>query len=201
MAQQDWSPLTQGRQGRRYRAGELIYLQDTDSTLFFYLAEGTARSFISSEAGSERLLTVHHAGDLMGEASFFDGCPRVSSAQALTDCRAVSISKGQLDAVFQLHPELAMPMLRYLARTVRMLSGHVDDISFRPADERLARYLLSVNEEPIRLTHQELSDAIGASRVTVSRALGSFERLGFLKTGYKSIVIADRDGLGTFCGE
>ena len=132
---QDWSPLAEGRQAKRYSAGQMIYLQGTEADSFYYLTEGTVRSFISSPEGSERLLTIHQAGDLMGEASFFDQCPRVSSAVAVSECRAVSVDRAQLDRVFQSHPELAFPMLRYLARTVRMLSGHVDDISFRPADQ------------------------------------------------------------------
>ena len=195
----DWSLLAQGRQARRYRAGQLIYLQGGAADRFYYLTEGTARSFISSAEGTERLLTVHRAGDLMGEASFFDECPRVSSAAALTDCKAVTIDRDWLDAVFFAHPELAYPMLRYLARTVRMLSGHVDDISFRPAEQRLARYLLSLpaQDRAVSCTHQELAEAIGASRVTVSRIMSGFERRGLVQTGYGRVTFLDGGALAT----
>lgn len=195
-----WAPLAEGRQGKRYAPGQMIYLQGTEANEFYYLIEGAARSFISSPEGSEVMLTLHSAGSLMGEASFFDECPRVSSAVAVTSCVAVSVDREQLDRVFQTHPELAYPMLRYLARTVRMLSDHVDNISFRPADRRIAGLLSAQagRDGTVRLTHEEIGSAVGVSRVTVSRAISQFAARGWLERGYGSIRLLDRRALERF---
>lgn len=195
-----WTPLAEGRSPRTYAPGQLIYLQDTQPTEFYYLEKGSARSFISSPEGAERLLTLHRNGDLMGEASFFDQCPRVSSAVAVEECKVFSIDRQRLECVFQAHPELAFPMLRYLARTVRLLSGHVDDITFRPADRRLAGALLrqAGEDSVIRTTHEELGSAVGASRVTVSRVLAQFAKNGWIKTGYGTVALIDRGALERF---
>lgn len=192
-----WAALAEGKTSRIYAPGQFIYLQDTPPTEFYYLKKGSARSFISSPEGAERLLTLHHSGDLMGEASFFDQCPRVSSAVAVTECSVISVNRRQLEQIFLSHPELAFPMLRYLARTVRLLSGHVDDITFRPADRRLAGALLRQAGEgdTIRTTHEELGSAVGASRVTVSRVLTQFAKNGWIKTGYGIIYLLDRNAL------
>ena len=88
-----WAPLAEGQVPRVYAPGQLIYLQGTRAEVFYYLLSGTARSYISSETGGERVLTTHRSGDLMGEAAFFDGCPRVSSAVAVTECKVVSIDR------------------------------------------------------------------------------------------------------------
>ena len=101
-----FAPLAEGRIPRRYSAGQVIYLQGTTAHEFYYLIQGTARSYISSPSGGERILTIHHTGDLMGEASFFDECPRVSSAIAVTECEIVSINREHLDHVFQVHSDL-----------------------------------------------------------------------------------------------
>lgn len=198
-----WAPLAAGQTPRLYTPGQFIYLQDTQPTEFYYLEKGSARSFISSPQGTERLLTLHRSGDLMGEASFFDQCPRVSSAVAVTECKVISINKVRLEQVFQAHPELAFPMLRYLARTVRLLSGHVDDITFRSADRRLASSLLRQAGENgiIRTTHEELGSAVGVSRVTVSRVLAQFAKNGWLKTGYGTIILLDPAALEAFAQE
>jgi len=195
-----WAPLAQGQVSKLYTPGQFIYLQDTQPTEFYYLEKGTARSFISSSEGAERLLTLHHTGDLMGEASFFDQYPRVSSAVAVTDCKVISIDNPRLEQALQEHPELALPLLRYLARTVRLLSGHVDDITFRPADRRLAGALLrqAGDRSVLKTTHEELGSAIGASRVTVSRVLARFGTLGWLETGYGEVKLLDRTALERF---
>lgn len=192
-----FAPLAEGRIPRRYSAGQVIYLQGTTAHEFYYLIQGTARSYISSSSGGERILTIHHTGDLMGEASFFDECPRVSSAIAVTECEIVSINREHLDHVFQVHSDLALPMLQYLARTVRLLSNHVDEATFLPANQRLARYLLTETTEnfPFPCTHEELGFAIGTSRVTVSRLLSDYTKRGLVKTGYRSLTVIDREGL------
>ena len=198
-----WAPLAEGRTPRRYAPGQLIYLQGTPATEFYYLIQGTARSFLSSESGGERVLAVHRAGDLMGEASFFDECPRVSSSEAVEPCLVIPVTREQLDGVFRQHPELALPMLQYLARTVGLLSRHVDDVTFRPAGQRVARYLLSLSEgaHVVQCTQEEIGFAVGLSRVTVSRVLADFSRLGLLRTGYRCVEILDRAGLARQGGQ
>lgn len=195
-----WALLAQGQTPRLYAPGQFIYLQDTQPTEFYYLEKGTARSFISSPEGAERLLTLHHGGDLMGEAAFFDQCPRVSSAVAVTECKVYSVDNVKLERALREHPELSLPMLRYLARTVRLLSGHVDDITFRPADRRLAGALVrqAGASGTIAATHEELGSAVGASRVTVSRVLAQFAGRGWVKTGYGTITLLDRAALEAF---
>ncbi len=193
----DWNLLAEDRSPRTYRTGQLVYLQGTRPDHFYYLVSGSVRSFISSSAGEERVLAIHRTGDLMGEASFFDGCPRVTSAMALEDCQILAIDRAQLDAAFQRHPELALPMLQYLARTVRLLSDHVES-SALPALQRVARWLLAQpgpGNGSIKATHEGIGQAVGLSRVTVSRALGELSARGLVELGYRSVSVLDRGGL------
>lgn len=193
----DWNLLAEGRPPRRYRAGQMIYLQGARPDRFYYLVSGSVRSFISTGGGEERVLAVHRAGDLMGEASFFDGCPRVTSAMALEDCQILTIGRTELDAAFQRHPELALPMLQHLARTVRTLSGHVESFSL-PAHQRVARWLLAQppgEDGSLRATHEGIGQAVGLSRVTVSRVLGELSGQGLLALGYRAVTVLNRTGL------
>lgn len=197
-----WSPLAEGRKPQTYEPGQFIYQQGEAPTYFFYLVSGSARSILSSEAGGEHILTNHRPGDLMGEASFFDECPRVTSAVAITRCLAVAVDHERLDRVFRAHPELALPMLRYLSRTIRLLSGHVDGMSFLRADQRVARQLMALEESgPIACTHEELGFSVGVSRVTVSRVLREFAGKGWVETGYRTVTIRDRNALHSLYSE
>ena len=193
----EWDLLAEGRSPRKYRAGQLVYLQGTHPDCFFYLVSGSVRSFISSSSGEERILTIHRAGDLMGEASFFDGCPRVTSAMALEECLILTVDQRQLDTAFQRHLELALPMLRYLARTVRMLSDHVEASSL-PARQRIVRWLLSqphTENGVIQATHEGIGQAVGLSRVTVSRVLGELSAQALVELGYRCVTLTDKEML------
>ena len=192
-----WDLLGESRRPRRYGPGQMIYLQGEMPSCFYYLQQGEARSFISLDSGEERVLAIHRSGDLMGEASFFDNCPRVSSAMTTEECLVFAIDRGQLDKIFLRHPELALPMLQYLARTVRILSRHVGSASL-PAQQRIVRYLLDQptdEQGQLHCTHEEIGQAVGASRVTVSRVLGQLDREGALQTGYGSVLLRNPERL------
>ena len=192
----EWDLLAEGRRPRKYQTGQLVYLQGTHPDCFFYLISGSVRSFISSSSGEERVLTVHRAGDLMGEASFFDGCSRVTSAMTLEECLILTVNQEQLDTAFQRHPELALPMLRYLARTVRILSDHVEASSL-PARQRVVRWLLNQPHKngTVQATHEGIGQAVGLSRVTVSRVLGELSDHGLVELGYRCVKLTGKDPL------
>lgn len=192
-----WRPLAEGQTPRNYDVGQLIYIQGTDALKFYYIISGTVKCFISSANGDERTLTHHHTGDLIGEASFFDRQPRVSSAIAMTPCTLITVDRPHLEQVFSLHPDLAINMLEYLSRTIRLLSTHVDG-TFLRADQRVARYLFSHpvgSDGLLRCTHEEIGSSVGVSRVTVSRVLGDLEKQQILETGYRTVRILDYSAL------
>jgi len=196
-----WLPFLRQRPIVRCSPGYLIYLQGTDATCFYFLKEGRVKSFIHSEDGAEQVLTVYEAGSLFGEAAFFDELPRVSSAIAITPCQLVPIDRELVSEQFVQNPALAMSMIRYLARKVRMLSDHLDHIAFRPAKWRLAEHLLSLlpDDNFVQCNQEEIAAAISASRVTVSRLLNDLARDGLVELGYRKIRIIDREMLSYCC--
>mgnify|MGYP002508694329 CR=1 FL=1 len=197
-----WHSFAAARSVIRCPEGYLIYLQQTEANCFYYLKSGKVKSFIQSEKGNERVLNVYQGGCLFGEASFFDELPRVSSAVALTPCEIVPIDREMVRTEIAKDPELAMALLKYLARTVRIMSSQVDDMAFRPADWRVARYLLSLTPDAdgaVSCTQDEIADSISASRVTVSRVLRDFTERGWLTTGYRCVYLTDKDELENFC--
>ena len=196
-----WEPFATQRPPIRCSAGYLIYLQDTEATCFYFLKSGKVKSFIQSEDGGERVLNLYTAGSLFGEASFFDELPRVSSAVAVVPCEIVPIDRELVTQEFARNPELALAMMQYLARTVRLLSGQVDQMAFRPARWRVANYLLTLSPAggPVSCTQDDIAAAVSASRVTVSRVLADFARQGWVELGYRTIGLLERERLMELC--
>lgn len=196
-----WETFATQRPPVRCSSGYLIYLQDTEATCFYYLKSGKVKSFIQSADGAERILNIHTTGSLFGEASFFDELPRVSSALALTPCEIVPIDRELVTQEFAQNPDLALAMMKYLARTVRMLSEQVDQMAFRPAKWRIANYLLTFSpvSGPVSCTQEDIAAAISSSRITVSRVLGEFARQGWISLGYRTIALLQPEQLQKLC--
>ena len=92
-----------------------------------------------------------------------------------------------------------MAMLKYLARTVRLLSGHVDQMAFHSARYRVAQYLLSSPGDTLLCNQEEIASTASISRVTANRILNEFARQGLIQSSYRKINILDRKALHAVC--
>ncbi len=201
--QNEWSVLELSGPARIYEKGEMIYWQGSRAEEFYFLKSGAVRVSLCSENGSEKTLSVLKPGRIFGEAAFFDGLPRVSSARALRRTEAVPVTRRSLMECIRHEPQLAVSLLSYLSQTIRMLSAQLDTVAFQQADERIARLLLKLAAENglIQATHEDLAALAGVSRVTVSRILGDFSARGWVRTHYREIRLTDADALRRFLPE
>ena len=193
----DWSILLPFGQLSTVPAGTVIYLQSQTPEALYYLQAGSVKSVILSDDGEEKILALFESGAIFGEASFFDGQPRVSTAVTMTECQIVRLGREQLNRAFSQQPQLVPQMLKYLAQTVRLLSEHVNSMAFLSARARVARYLLSLPRRDgcVQATQEEIADAVSLSRISVSRILRELRQAGAVETGYGTIRLRNVQAL------
>jgi CRP-like cAMP-binding protein len=145
--------------------------------------------------GVVQLGTLYDSGDeaLLGLAgpSMPFGLPltliRPYQAIALTDVDLMCLTEAE---VYQL-PILAQGIFRQLTRRLRQTEGLLAMIGHRRIEDRLRHFLLLLQQEigspegsgtrlTLRLTHQQLANAIGTTRVTVTRLLSQLREEGWL---------------------
>lgn len=201
-SQNKWDVLENTHTSRNYPKNKMIYWQEEPAQEFYYLKSGRVKIFLSSETGMEKTLTILHSGNIFGEAAFFDGMPRVSSAKTLEPSSIITVTQASLVDCIRREPQLAMNLLTYLAQTIRMLSAQVDTMTFLQADQRIARLLLKLSSGgTVHATHEDLAALAGVSRVTVSRILNSFAQKGWADTRYREITIQKEAALKEFINE
>jgi CRP/FNR family transcriptional regulator len=184
-----------------FKNNQIIYLQGEIANNFYYLKKGMIQAFVNSPDGLEKILTTYKSGEIFGEASFFDGFPRMSSAKALSDSEIIIINKTDIMLYFQNEPFLALNFIELLSQKVRMLSNEIDNISFLSAEKRIAQYLINMSiytYTNINCTHEDIGKAVGVSRITVSRTLNKFSKCQWISTKYKKILILNRNSLLKF---
>lgn len=188
---------------RTFEKNKLIYNQGETANYFYYLKKGRAHIFITSENGIEKTLSIAGKGEIIGEAAFFDGKPRMSAARALSDCEVVSLDKEMLMELIQNNPQIAFDLFGLQAKTIRKLSSQLDNMTFVSAKGRICRFLIqslkTSADNKITATHEEIANVIGVQRVTVSKIMIQLVKDGVLKTGYKCIEVLDKDTLLTLC--
>ena len=186
--------------------GAVLFNEGDPGESLYIVISGKVKLGRRSSDGRENLVAVMGPSDQFGELSLFDPGPRTATATVVTDAKVAKLPKEALQAWVQDRPQIAMQLLRVVARRLRRTNTMLADLIFVDVPGRVAKQLLqlaqrfgSVDGGQLRVTHdltqEELAQLVGASRETVNKALADFASRGWLRLEGKSVVILDRERL------
>ena len=129
------------------------------------------------------------------------------SAQTLTSVSLCVFDKEKFRDLLRRKPEYEWELLKYMASSLAVRDRRLSDLGRRPAKERIARLILEIFG---RLTardmvdghsftfyprQQHLADALGLTKVHVSRTLQVLRQEGLLELERDTATILDLKGL------
>lgn len=192
---------------KHYKKGGIIFFENDVHGGLYLLISGRVKLTMLSPNGKEKVLNILQEGDIMGEISFFDLDPHPITAEAIEDTRLLIIPREKLEEIITEKPSLALKIIESLAKKTRLLTSQVRELVFHDAAGRMAslirRFLddfgLKVSSGKmidIILTHKEIANLIGSSRVTVTKIINNFIDQGIIKMYKRKIVVLDEEKLG-----
>jgi CRP/FNR family cyclic AMP-dependent transcriptional regulator len=180
---------------RTFPKHAVIITEGDDSSALYVILSGRVRVFASDAGGREIDLSAQGPGEYFGEMSL-DGGARSASVAALEPTRCAVIPREGLRKFLGTHPDFAQHLIERLIGRVRVLTGTVKSLALLDVYGRVARLLLDLAVDeggamviPMKLTHQDIANRVGASRETVSRILGELTAGGYLAKDGKRLVI------------
>ena len=180
---------------KHYRKNTVIIEKGDDANALYILLEGRSKAYVADERGKEIILSEQGPGAVLGELALLADMPRTVSVMTLDDSDFLVLSKRSFSDYLQSNPEIALNLIRSLARQVRTLTESVTDFALLDVYGRIAKILVesSVEEDGQRitpkLTHQQIADHVGASREMVSKILKDLKAGGYLSVSDKRYVI------------
>jgi len=192
---------------RRFRRGEVIFHAGDPGDALFVIVSGEVKIAVPSESGEEAILTTLHDGDVFGELALLDGAPRSATAAALVATETVVLPRDSFLDLVATEPVVRDALLASLARELRRLTTHVEELHFLDITGRLAARLIRLAAESApadhdgtvrlraSLTQAELASMVGCTRQSVNKLLGQFSDTGLVRLGREGIVVTDIDGL------
>ena len=189
-----------------YKKGEIIFFENEKVKKLYLLAGGRVKLTMLSPEGKEKALTILQEGDIFGEISVFSEDPRPMTAEVVEDARLLVLSWDELEDIISRDPTIAVKLIDALARKTRLLTTQVRELVFQNAEGRLAslfeRFIVDFGREirggeiiDIVLTHREIANLIGTSRVTVTNLMNKFMEEGIIKKYRRKIVVVDKEKL------
>ncbi|MFP1629773.1 Crp/Fnr family transcriptional regulator [Streptomyces sp. 5K101] len=184
-----WSKLRDLAPERLRPARSVLLRQGDPGTHVILLASGSALVAVSGAQGQRTLLAVRGAGELLGELAVLDAKPRTASVVAAEPCRVHLVPAPEFLAFVDEHG-LLTPLLRHAIARVREGEAVRLELATAAVPVRLAAALVrlvraaSVTGMPyaVRLTQEELSQLIGASRNAVGCAIKPWRDRGWVDT-------------------
>ena len=188
------------------KRGSTLFQEGDAGDRLYVVTAGKIKLSHASGDGRESVLAVLGPGDMFGELSLFDPCPRKDTASAVTDSAVIGLGNTDLNPWLVGRPEVAQKLLQALAHRLRRTNEAMSDLVFADVPGRVAKALLDLGEKfgtkteagiyvNHDLTQEELAQLVGASRETVNKALADFVSRGWLKLETRSVELLDLDRL------
>lgn len=193
---------------RPYAKDEVIYLRGDPGTAFYVIASGRVKIALTSPEGKELILRRLGPGGFHGEIALLDDEPRSADAIATEASVQLVLQRDAFRQFLANHPDVATKLLGTVSRYLRSNAELIQDATFLDVPARLARVLLDLAAPsgstelppagavlPDRMKQGELASLVGATRESINKWLGSFERQGLIRYDKGQITLLRPSGL------
>jgi CRP-like cAMP-binding protein len=183
---------------RRSAAGETIFLKGSEGSGMMAVVRGQVRISAPSRDGKEIVLNVINPGEVFGEIALLDGRERTADATALTDCELMVLERRDVLPYLEKNPKVCLRLLEVLCDRIRRTTEQVEDVLFLALPGRIAKAILRLSRngaQPVRISQRELGTMVGATRESVNKYLGDWQRRDILSVRNGAIIVADAETL------
>lgn len=190
---------------RRFPKRHTIFLEGEKGNYVVLIVSGIVKISRSGSEGRVKTLALLRARDFFGEmALFLEAHERSATAEALTECRVITIDQSDFEKLLTDYPKIALRMVQTLAHRLQAANRQIKTLALGDSHAKLADLLLWLKDEfavpgggapLVPLTHQELADMAGLSRETTTRLLNALETEGVVKLKSRQVAITGLEAL------
>lgn len=187
-----------------YERNKTIFFPGDPAERVYFLTKGAVKLSRVYEAGEEITVALLRENSVFGVLSLITGerSDRFYHAVAFTPVELLSLQGDQVNQALQENPELSTLMLRGLASRILQTEMMIETLAHRDMGSRLVSFLLILCRDfgvpgaagitvDLKLSHQAIAEAIGSTRVTVTRLLGDLREKGMISVHKKKITVHD----------
>ncbi len=187
-----------------YERNKTIFFPGDPAERVYFLTKGAVKLSRVYEAGEEITVALLRENSVFGVLSLITGdrSDRFYHAVAFTPVELMSLQADQMSLAIKEHPELSALMLRGLSSRILQTEMMIETLAHRDMGSRLVSFLLILCRDfgipgnegitvDLKLSHQAIAEAIGSTRVTVTRLLGDLREQGMISIHKKKITVHD----------
>jgi CRP/FNR family transcriptional regulator, cyclic AMP receptor protein len=210
LAEPDVARISAALRRRQYRKGTLVHASGAMGADLYIITSGRVTIQFTSEGGEALTLRLLGPGDFFGELSLLDDEPWYGDATALDDCELLLLAKRDFLAILDTYPGVSRRLLTIVCKRLRQNASFARDLAFLDVPTRVARALVALvdserwgwtddrrleSERLVPITQAALAAYVGATRESINKWLGYYERQGYITRQRESVVVLQLDEL------
>ncbi|WP_219884792.1 global nitrogen regulator NtcA [Merismopedia glauca] len=185
-----------------FERGKTIFFPGDPAERVYFLLKGAVKLSRVYEAGEEITVALLRENSVFGVLSLITGnrSDRFYHAVAFTPVELLSAPIEQVEQALKENPELSWLMLRGLSSRILETEMMIETLAHRDMGSRLVSFLLILCRDfgiptnngitvDLKLSHQAIAEAIGSTRVTVTRLLGDLRQEEMISIHKKKITV------------
>lgn len=192
-----------------FERGKTIFFPGDPAEKVYFLRRGAVKLSRVYESGEEITVALLRENSVFGVLSLLtlQKSDRFYHSVAFTPVELLSVPTEQVERAMHADPELSTAMMRGLSSRILQTEMMIETLAHRDMGSRLVSFLLILCKDfgvpssegitvDLKLSHQAIAEAIGSTRVTVTRLLGELRENGLISIHKKKITVHNPIELG-----
>ncbi|MBF0565758.1 MAG: Crp/Fnr family transcriptional regulator [Nitrospirae bacterium] len=184
-----------------YTKDAIVFMQGDPSRSMFFLEKGRIKISKISHDGRKFTIDLIESGGFFGELSLAGEKDRNSIAETTENSAGLEIDKVILEKFLARRPDIAIKLIQVIGDKRLCMERLLENMIFMDVPCRIVSLLMRYSDHgivTIPLTHQEIADMTGTTRVSVSRTIVRLRKEGLIETSGERIKLNDLDRLNKF---
>ncbi|NDD45244.1 MAG: global nitrogen regulator NtcA [Synechococcaceae bacterium WB9_4xC_028] len=184
--------------------GKTIFFPGDPAERVYLIRRGAVRLSRVYESGEEITVALLRENSLFGVLSLLTGhrSDRFYHSVAFTRVEMVTAPAASVRQAIEADTGVGLLLLQGLSSRILQTETMIETLTHRDMSSRLVSFLLVLCRDfgvpgdtgitiDLRLSHQSIAEAIGSTRVTITRLLGDLRNSGLVEIDRKKITVLD----------
>ena len=185
-----------------FERGKTIFFPGDPADKIYFLLKGAVKLSLVYEAGNEITVALLRENSVFGVFSLIAGqkSDRFYHAVAFSAVELLSAPTNRVEEALKNNSDLSILMLKGLSSRILQTEMMIETLAHRDMGSRLVSFLLILCRDfgvpvsdgihiDLKLSHQAIAEAIGSTRVTITRLLGDLRQQGIISIYKKKITV------------
>ncbi len=193
-----------GANNESVNRSKTIFFPGDPAERVYLIRRGAVKLSRVYESGEEITVAMLRENSLFGVLSLLTGhrSDRFYHAVAFTRVEITTAPASSVKQAMESDPSVGMLLLQGLSSRILQTETMIETLTHRDMSSRLVSFLLVLCRDfgvpgevgitiDLRLSHQAIAEAIGSTRVTITRLLGDLRSSGLVQIDRKKITVLD----------